>query len=119
MTGASARCGSALALAAVLAGAPAQADPAADPFADAARAAAPDPAYGAYLATQCVTCHPASGPAHGIPVLAGRPREALIDLIAAYRSGARAHAGMQTVAQSLDAAATASVASYLASLPPN
>jgi cytochrome c len=74
-----------------------------------------DPAYGEYLATECVTCHAKAGKA--IPAITGRDRAEIIVALYAFRSGARANATMQTVAASLGDAEIAALADYLAQIP--
>lgn len=48
-----------------------------------------DPAYGAYLAGDCVTCHRQSGGADGIPPIAGLPAEHTVNALVEYKLGIR------------------------------
>lgn len=97
----------------MLAALPAQGDTA---FEQAALAAAPDLAYGEYLASECVTCHRVSGHGEGIPVIAGWPRDAFIHALAGYRGGDRTHQVMEMVARALGPDEAASIAAYFETL---
>jgi cytochrome c len=80
-----------------------------------ALAMAGDPAYGEYLAAECVTCHAKAGKA--IPAITGRDRAEIIVALYEFKSGARANQTMRTVAASLGDAEIAALADYLAQLP--
>lgn len=102
-----------LAVIAALAGGAAAADPA---FEAAALAAAPDIAYGEYLASSCLTCHRSSGLGDGIPVISGWPRDTLIQALASYRSGDRKHQVMEMVSAAMAPEEAGSIAAYLETL---
>lgn len=77
-----------------------------------------DPAYGEYLATECVTCHngkPSTGAA--IPVIAGREPKEIIVALYEYKAKVRPNQTMQMVATALGDAEIAALAAYLAQLP--
>lgn len=77
-----------------------------------------DPAYGEYLATECVTCHngkPAAGAV--IPVIAGREPKEIIVALYEYKARTRSNQTMQMVASALGDAEIAALAAYLTQLP--
>ncbi len=74
-----------------------------------------DPAYGAYLAGECVTCHRASGGA-GIPQIAGLPADYFVTALVEYRSGLRDNEVMVTTASRLGDAEIAALAAHFSSL---
>jgi cytochrome c len=82
------------------------------------RALAGDPAYGEYLASECVTCHQASGRADGIPSIVGWPREAFMRALLAYKTNARSHEVMRMVTMSLSDEEIAALAAYFGGLTP-
>lgn len=88
-------------------------DPAVDPSILAIQG---DPAYGEYLAGECVTCHQPSGADNGIPSIVGWPVEIFVTSMHAYRSKARAHPVMQMIAGPLNDAEIASLAVYFKNL---
>jgi cytochrome c len=77
-----------------------------------------DPAYGEYLATECVTCHngkPSAGTA--IPTIAGREPKEIIVALYEYKGKQRPNQTMQMVATALGDAEIAALAAYLSQLP--
>lgn len=79
-----------------------EAAPTAAPSAPAALLAlAGDPAYGEYLATECVTCHQAGGADAGIPSIVGWPQDDFKAALHGYRVKARANPAMQLIAGAL------------------
>lgn len=78
-----------------------------------------DPAYGEYLAGQCVTCHPASGHASGgIPPIVGLPTDVFVEALLAYKTGERDNQVMRSVAGALGLEEIAALAAYFATLSP-
>jgi len=78
-----------------------------------------DPAYGEYLASQCVTCHPVSGHAQGgIPPIVGLPTDAFVDALLAYKNGERDNQVMRSVTGALGLEEIAALAAYFAKLSP-
>ncbi|MFA5899066.1 MAG: cytochrome c [Hyphomicrobium sp.] len=74
-----------------------------------------DVEFGAYLSSECVTCHQST--ANGkIPVLAGRSQEEIISALGAFRSGERVSSVMQQIAARLSEAEMLALAAYFASL---
>jgi cytochrome c len=78
-----------------------------------------DPAWGAYLASECVTCHSATGVDRGIPAIVGLPTEALIEMLVSYKFAERLHPVMQNVTATLGEAEIASIALHIATLTKN
>jgi cytochrome c len=60
-----------------------------------------DPAYGEYLASECLTCHQEDGDYDGIPPIVGWPEEHFKAALHGYRIKARANEAMQLIAGSL------------------
>jgi cytochrome c len=79
-------------------------------------ASAADLAYGEYLASECVTCHRASGDDGAIPAIVGLPTREFVNALRDYRAGRRANPAMQNVARSLDDQQIEALAAYFASL---
>lgn len=75
-----------------------------------------DPAYGEYLAQECLTCHQAQGTNEGIPAITGWPQDDFVVAMHAYRQGLRPHQVMQMMAQRLDDQQIASLAVYFESI---
>lgn len=73
-----------------------------------------DPAYGEYLAGDCVTCHRAAGSA-GIPPIAGRPAGYLAAALVEYRLGVRDNAVMAARAAALGDDEIAALAAHFSS----
>lgn len=78
--------------------------------------AAPDVAYGEYLANECVTCHQRSGNFNGIPSITGWPQETFVLALNAYRWRDRKNPIMQTIADQLSDEDMAALAAYFESL---
>lgn len=88
-------------------------DPDADPGPDpAVLAISGDPEYGEYLASECVTCHQASGADDGIPSITGWPRDEFVAAMLAYKTRARPHPIMQMMAGRLSDEEIASLAAF-------
>lgn len=104
----------ALVLLGALAAAPAAAE--SEGFLARALAVQGDPAYGEYLAQECLTCHQASGADKGIPSITGWPPEVFISVLVAYKFGERQHQVMQMVAGSLGEEEIAALAVYIGGL---
>jgi cytochrome c len=75
-----------------------------------------DPAYGEYLAGECVTCHQASGAYDGIPPITGWPEPDFVVALHAYKNGYRPHQVMQMIARRLSDEEIAALAAYFAGL---
>lgn len=76
-------------------------------------------AYGAYLASECVTCHtpPDIGRDNAventaIPQIYGLPSEAFKTAMVEYRSGTRSNSAMISAAQALDDQQIEALAAY-------
>ena len=82
-----------------------------------ALAVAGDVEYGAFLASECTTCHQADGSAKGLPSITGWPPEVFVQVMESYRDGTLPHDGMQTVARRLGDEEIAALAAYFATLP--
>lgn len=91
-------------------------------------AAAGDPAYGAYLASECVACHRVgrrsgegrSGeghPAGGIPPITGWPPDAFVAAMKEYRARTRDNPVMRLIAGGLGDEEIAALAAYFGGLP--
>lgn len=68
--------------------------------------------YGAYLASECTTCHQATGADDSIPSIAGWPTDEFVITLHAYKRGLRVHPVMQLVAGRLSDEEIASLAMY-------
>ena len=75
-------------------------------------AVAGDPEYGAYLASECTTCHRPDGADEGIPSIVGWPVDDFVITLQAYKRGKRRHQAMQTIAKRLSDEEIASLAVY-------
>ncbi len=73
-----------------------------------------DPEYGAYLATECTTCHRTDGADDGIPSIIGWPVHDFVITLQAYKHGKRRHQAMQTIARRLSDEDIASLALHFA-----
>ena len=73
-----------------------------------------DPEYGAYLASECLTCHQADGSQQGIPAIVGWAPHRFIRVMNAYRVKGRDNSVMQSVAGALGDEEIAALASYFA-----
>jgi sulfide dehydrogenase cytochrome subunit len=81
----------------------------------AAGASASDgPSSAAMLAASCTSCHAASDRPDGIPGLAGRDGQALLDLLIAYRDGSRPGTLMPRIAAGYSDDELRAIADYLA-----
>ena len=72
--------------------------------------------YGQYLASECVTCHSATGADNGIPAITGWVAQSFISVVNAYKTKELENPAMQTIASRLDDEQIASLALYFASL---
>jgi len=77
-----------------------------------------DPAYGEYLASECVTCHQPSGRADGIPSIIGWPKDAFVRALFEYKTNVRSHQVMRMVTQNLGNEELAALAAYFQQLSP-
>jgi cytochrome c len=75
-----------------------------------------DPAYGEYLSSECVTCHQADGSNQGIPSITGWPIATFVTAMHAYKNMARENPVMQNVADALNDAAIAALATWFSTL---
>jgi cytochrome c len=75
-----------------------------------------DPEYGAYLSSECTTCHRADGGDDGIPSIVYWPEEDFVIAMHAYRNKQRAHPVMQMIAGRLNDEEIAALAAYFNSL---
>lgn len=71
-----------------------------------------DPAYGEYLAGECLTCHQASGADAGIPSITGWPRQDFVVVLHSYKNRHRPHPVMRMIAGNLSAEEIAALAAY-------
>ncbi|MCB1471505.1 MAG: c-type cytochrome [Rhodobiaceae bacterium] len=78
-----------------------------------------DPAYGEYLASECVTCHQRSGTDEGIPGIVGWPREDFIRALFEYKTNVRSHPVMQMITSNLGDEEVAALAAYFNRLGAN
>lgn len=78
-----------------------------------------DKAFGAYLSSECVTCHQISGKAAGgIPPIIGWPEEQFLAVMDAYKNKERDNNVMQTIAAKLKDDELAALATFFGSLKP-
>jgi len=75
-----------------------------------------DREYGAYLSSECRTCHQESGASEGIPDITQWPTEHFVLAMHAYRDGVRPHPVMQMIASRLGDEEIAALAAYFATL---
>ncbi|MBS8227085.1 c-type cytochrome [Vannielia litorea] len=75
-----------------------------------------DPEYGEYLASECTTCHQASGGDEGIPSITLWPEEDFVIAMHAYKAKKREHPVMNMVAGRLGDEEIAALAAYFATL---
>lgn len=75
-----------------------------------------DPEYGEYLASECQTCHQASGANDGIPGITGWPDEDFVVAMHAYKRKLRPHPVMQMMAGRLSDEEIAALAAYFRGL---
>ncbi|NNF77726.1 MAG: hypothetical protein HKN05_06820 [Rhizobiales bacterium] len=79
-----------------------------------------DPAYGEYLAGQCVTCHVPTGAAQGIPHIHGLPDVYLVQTLLEYKAGSegRTNPAMVNIAKNLSEEELGSLAKYFSEQNP-
>ncbi|TMV09728.1 c-type cytochrome [Ruegeria sediminis] len=75
-----------------------------------------DHEYGAYLSTECTTCHQIGGDYDGIPVITGWPSEDFVVAMHAYKRQIRPHPVMQMMAGRLSDEEIAALAAYFGAL---
>lgn len=73
-----------------------------------------DPAYGAYLSSECTTCHQADGSDKGIPSIRHWPEKDFVAAMHAYKQELRPHPVMQMIASRLTDEEIAALAAYFA-----
>lgn len=71
-----------------------------------------DPEYGAYLSSECTTCHQAQGGDAGIPSIVFWPEEDFVIALQSYKRGIRPHPVMQMIAGRLSDEEIAALAAY-------
>ena len=72
--------------------------------------------YGAYLASECQTCHQVNGTDQGIPAINGWPEEDFVVAMHSYKMKLRPHPVMQMMAGRLNDQEIAALAAYFATL---
>ena len=77
-----------------------------------------DPAYGEYLAGECVTCHQITGQVSGIPSIVGLPRDYFIRAMFEYKTNIRQNEVMKLRMQNLANEELAALAAYFSGLQP-
>ena len=77
---------------------------------------AADLEYGAYLASECTTCHRADGEYEGIPAIVGWDEQLFIDALKAYLGTERDNPTMRTIAKRLTDEDMEALAAYFRSL---
>ena len=78
-----------------------------------------DPALGAYLSSECVACHQASGiQIGGIPAIVGWPQDQFVAVMKSYRDGHRDNPVMYNVAARLTDEEIAALAAHFGALKP-
>lgn len=75
-----------------------------------------DPEFGAYLASECTTCHQASGATTGVPSIVGWPEADFLAAMHGYKSKLRPHPVMQMMAGRLADEEIAALAAYFNTL---
>ncbi|RGP37123.1 c-type cytochrome [Pseudotabrizicola alkalilacus] len=75
-----------------------------------------DPEYGAYLSSECSTCHRRDGTDDGIPSITQWPPEDFVVAMHAYKAKLRPHPVMQMMASRLSNDEIAALAAYFATL---
>ena len=71
-----------------------------------------DPDYGAYLSSECTTCHQIEGGDEGIPSIVYWPEEDFVVALHAYKEKQRPHPVMQMIAGRLSNDEIAALAAY-------
>lgn len=87
----------------------------ANPEVEAILALEADPAYGAYLSSECTSCHRPEG-GEDIPSIAGLEPHIFVAGLVGYRSGERQHQVMNTITARLGDAEIAALAAYFESV---
>ncbi|MEO1549964.1 MAG: c-type cytochrome [Pseudomonadota bacterium] len=72
--------------------------------------------YGAYLASECTTCHQANGANDGIPGIVGWDTDSFVVAMHAYREKHRTNPVMQMVTARLSDEEIAALAAYFGAL---
>ena len=75
-----------------------------------------DPEYGAYLSSECSTCHQIDGSDAGIPSITHWPKEDFVVAMHAYKRKLRPHPVMQMMAGRLSDEEIAALAAYYGAL---
>ncbi|MCF6443678.1 c-type cytochrome [Nereida sp. MMG025] len=75
-----------------------------------------DAEYGAYLSSECLTCHRADGSSDGIPAITQWPEEDFVIAMHAYKRKLRPHPAMQMMAGRLSDDEIAALAAYFKDL---
>lgn len=75
-----------------------------------------DAEYGAYLSSECITCHRADGADEGIPAITFWPEEDFVVAMHAYKTKAREHPVMNMMAARLGDEEIAALAAFFATL---
>ena len=76
-----------------------------------------DREFGAYLSSQCTTCHQVSGrTVGGVPSIVAWPEDQFIAVIMSYKEGQRDNETMRTISHSLSLEEIAALAAYFGSL---
>ncbi len=75
-----------------------------------------DPEYGAYLSSECTTCHQSDGSDAGIPSIILWPEEDFVLAMHAYKEQLRPHPVMQMMAGRLSNEEIAALAAYFGAL---
>jgi cytochrome c len=75
-----------------------------------------DPDYGAYLSSECTTCHQTDGTDQGIPSITRWPEVDFVAAMHAYKRKLRPHPVMQMMAGRLSNDEIAALAAYFATL---
>ena len=75
-----------------------------------------DPEYGAYLSSECSTCHQRDGSDRGIPSITEWPAEDFVIAMHAYKEKLRPHPVMQMMAGRLSNEEIAALAAYFSAL---
>ena len=77
-----------------------------------------DPEFGAYLSSECTTCHQRDGSDQGIPSITHWPTEDFVVAMHAYKRQLRPHPVMQMMAGRLTDEEIAALAAYFAAGAP-
>lgn len=75
-----------------------------------------DAEYGAYLSSECKTCHRADGADEGIPSITFWPEDDFVVAMHAYKAKARSHPVMNMIAGRLNEEEIAALAAYFATI---